>query len=146
MSNPKDYTVGWVCAITTEDVAAQAFLDEEHEKPEDTSINDSNVYTLGKMGMHNVVIAVLPKVEYGIPAAASVARDMLHSFPNIRISLIVGIGSSTPNEMHDICLGDIVVNTPCDGKGCLFQYNFGKTIQDQTFWTIGFLNQPPRLL
>ncbi|KAJ0127020.1 G1/S-specific cyclin CCN1 [Fusarium oxysporum f. sp. albedinis] len=30
MSNPNDYTVGWICAITTEYVAAQEFLDEEH--------------------------------------------------------------------------------------------------------------------
>jgi hypothetical protein len=26
-----DYTVGWICAISTEYVAAQAFLDEKHE-------------------------------------------------------------------------------------------------------------------
>jgi hypothetical protein len=31
MSNPEDYTVGWICAITTEYVAAQAFLDEKHD-------------------------------------------------------------------------------------------------------------------
>jgi nucleoside phosphorylase len=146
MSNPKDYTVGWVCAVTAEYVAAQAFLDEEHEKPEVISTNDSNVYTLGKMGKHNVVIAVLPKGEYGTPAAASVARDMLHSFPNIRIGLVVGIGGGAPSKTHDIRLGDIVVSVPRDGKGCLFQYDFGKAIQDQTFRTIGFLNQPPSLL
>ena len=28
------YTVGWICAITTEYVAAQAFLDENHDRPE----------------------------------------------------------------------------------------------------------------
>lgn len=33
MSNPEDYTVGWICAITTEYVAAQAFLDEKHDPP-----------------------------------------------------------------------------------------------------------------
>lgn len=146
MSNPKGYTVGWVCAVTTEYVAAQAFLDEEHEKPEVISINDSNVYTLGKMGRHNVVIAVLPNGEYGTTAAASVARDMLHSFPNIRIGLIVGIGGGAPSKTHDIRLGDIVVSAPRDGKGCLFQYDFGKTIQERTFRTTGFLNQPPGLL
>ena len=35
MSNPKDYTVGWICAIVTEYVAAQAFLDREHDRPEE---------------------------------------------------------------------------------------------------------------
>jgi nucleoside phosphorylase len=146
MSNHKDYTVGWICAITTEYVAAQAFLDERHEGPEFVSKHDNNDYTLGKFGKHNVVIAVLPDGEYGIAAAASVARDMLHSFPNIRIGLMVGIGGGAPSRKHSIRLGDIVVSTSGDGKGGVFQYDFGKTIQDQKFLETGFLNQPPTVL
>jgi nucleoside phosphorylase len=146
MSNPNDYTVGWICAISTEYVAAQAFLDEKHDGPEYVSPNDNNIYTLGKVGKHKVVIAVLPDGEYGIAAAASVAKDMLHSFPNVRIGLMVGIGGGAPSRKHDIRLGDIVVSAPRDGKGGVFQYDFGKTIQDQTFRATGFLNQPPALL
>lgn len=142
----KDYTVGWICAIATEYVAAQAFLDEKHERPEPVSSNDNNVYTLGKVEKHNVVIAVLPNGEYGIAAAANVARDMLHSFPNVRIGLMVGIGGGAPSPKHDIRLGDIVVSAPRDGKGGVFQYDFGKMIQDQSFQPTGFLNQPPTVL
>ncbi|PKK46144.1 hypothetical protein CI102_8364 [Trichoderma harzianum] len=146
MSNPKDYYVGWICAITTEYVAAQSFLDEEHEGPEYVSANDNNDYTLGKVGKHNVVIAVLPDGEYGISSATSVARDMLHSFPNIRIGLMVGIGGGAPSKKHDIRLGDIVISAPRDEKGGVFQYDFGKTVQQQSFQHIGFLNQPPMVL
>jgi hypothetical protein len=39
-----------------------------------------------------------------------------------------------------------VVSKPQDGYGGIFQYDFGKSIQDQKFQTTGFLNQPPRLL
>jgi len=85
MSSPKDYTVGWICAVNTEYVAAQAFLDKEHARPEELSPNDNNDYILGELGGHKVVIAVLPDGEYGISSAASVAREMLHSFHNIRI-------------------------------------------------------------
>lgn len=145
MSDPKYYTIGWICAICTEYVAAQAFLDEEHEGLE-VSPNDNNDYTLGKIGKHNVVIAVLPDGEYGISSAASVAKDMMHSFPNIRIGLMVGIGGGAPSAKHDIRLGDIVVSAPRDGKGGVFQYDFGKTIQDQSFRPTGFLNQPPPVL
>ncbi|RYP59454.1 hypothetical protein DL770_010191 [Monosporascus sp. CRB-9-2] len=141
-----DYTVGWICAITTEYVAARAFFDKEHERPRYQSPNDNNDYTLGEIGKHNVVIAVLPDGEYGTASAASVARDMLHSFPNIRIGLMVGIGGGAPSPKHDIRLGDIVVSTPSDGRGGVFQYDFGKTIQDQVFWTTGFLDQPPTVL
>ncbi|KAM3068553.1 hypothetical protein ACMFMG_011084 [Clarireedia jacksonii] len=146
MVDAEDYTVGWVCAISTEYVAARAFLDEKHDGPEYTSPNDNNIYTLGRVGKHKVVIAVLPNGEYGLAAAAGVARDMLHSFPNIRIGLMVGIGGGAPSRKHDIRLGDIVVSAPRDGKGGVFQYDFGKTIQDQSFQTTGFLNQPPTLL
>jgi hypothetical protein len=146
MANPKDYTVGWVCAISIEYVAAQAFLNKRHDKAEYVSPNDNNIYTLGRVGKHKVVIAVLPDREYGIAAAVSVTRDMLHSFPNVRIGLMVGISGGAPSPKHDIRLGDIIVSAPRDGKGGVFQYDFGKTIQDQTFRATGFLNQPPMLL
>lgn len=128
MSDPTSYTVGWICAVTTEYVSARAFFDEEHEGPEYVSDNDNNDYTLGKIGKHNVVVAVLPDGEYGTDSATSVARDMLHNFPNIRIGLMVGISGGAPSEKHDIRLGDIVVSSPRDGKGGVFQYDFGKTI------------------
>ncbi|KAL9483571.1 hypothetical protein ACSS6W_002360 [Trichoderma asperelloides] len=146
MPEPKDYTIGWICAIRTEYVAARAFLDEEHEGPPTVSPNDSNAYTLGEMGGHNVVIAVLPDGEYGISSATSVAKDMMHSFCNIRVGLMVGIGGGAPSKKHDIRLGDIVVSAPRNGKGGVFQYDFGKTIQDQIFKPTGFLNQPPAVL
>ncbi|KAK5991264.1 Ankyrin repeat domain-containing protein 50 [Cladobotryum mycophilum] len=146
MSNPSDYTVGWICALSTEYVAAQAFLDEKHEGPERVSPNDNNDYTLGKIGKHNVVIAVLPDGEYGTSRAASVASDMMHSFPNIRIGLMVGIGGAAPSQKHDLRLGDIVVSAPRDGKGGVLQYDFGKTIQNQSFQRTGVLNQPPTVL
>jgi hypothetical protein len=71
---------------------------------------------------------------------------MLHSFPNVRIGLLVGIGGGAPSPKHDIRLGDIVVSAPRDGKGGVLQYDFGKTIQDQRFRPTGFLNQPPMVL
>ena len=50
------YTVGWICAVPTEYVAAQAFLDEKHDRPEYVHPHDYNDYTLGRIGRHNVVI------------------------------------------------------------------------------------------
>ena len=41
---------------------------------------------------------------------------MLHSFPNARIGLTVGIGGGAPSPKHDIRLGDIVVSASSDGK------------------------------
>ncbi|OWT42470.1 NACHT and ankyrin domain protein [Pochonia chlamydosporia 170] len=141
-----DYTVGWICAISTEYLAAQLCLDEEHEPPEYVTPHDNNDYTLGRVGKHNVVIAVLPDGEYGTWSAASAARDMLHSFPNVRIGLMVGIGGGAPTSSNDVRLGDIVISTPRDGEAGVLQYDFGKTIQDQAFRQTAFLNRPPTVL
>ncbi|KAL7799987.1 hypothetical protein V8C37DRAFT_407087 [Trichoderma ceciliae] len=141
-----EYTVGWICAINTEYVAAQAALDEEHERPESVALGDHNDYTLGQVGKHNVVIAVLPDREYGTDSAAIVAKDMMHCFTNIKIGFMVGIGGGAPSERHDIRLGDIVVSTPRDGQSGVLQYDFGKTVQDQPFQATRFLNQSPRIL
>lgn len=146
MKDPKIYTVGWICAISTEYVAARAFLDEEHDRPEIVSQNDNNSYTLGSIGRHNVVVAVLPEGDYGTNSAAAVARDMMHSFPNVRIGLMVGIGGGAPSSDHDIRLGDIVVSSPGGRTGSVWQYDYGKTIQDRKFHHSGFLDQPPTSL
>ncbi|KAL8284623.1 hypothetical protein RB600_009169 [Gaeumannomyces tritici] len=146
MSDVHKYTVGWISAVTTEYVAAQQFLDERHEPPKSVGQHDNNAYTLGRIGQHNVVMAQQPDGEYGMTTAATVARDMLHSFPNIRIGLMVGIGGGAPSRKHDIRLGDVVVSSPAGGKGSVFQYDYGKTIQEKDFVHTGFLNLPPQVL
>jgi nucleoside phosphorylase len=144
---PNDYTVGWICAVSTEYVAAQLFLDEEHEQPAYVSPNDNNDYKLGKIGENNVVIAVSTYGEYNrMSSAAAVAMDMLRSFPNIRVGLMVGIGGGAPSQKHDIRLGDIVVSAPRDGKSGVLQYDFGKLYQNRSFQRTDVLNQPPEVL
>ncbi|KAK1254223.1 hypothetical protein MKX08_008218 [Trichoderma sp. CBMAI-0020] len=145
MSDPRNYTVGWICALSTEQIAAAAFLDEQHAPLEDQPSHDSNNYILGSMGKHNVAIAVLP-LEYGTASASNVATNLLRTFPNIRIGLLVGIGGGAPSDRHDIRLGDVVVSAPSAGNGGVFQYDFGKTIQGEAFQHTRFLNQSPAVL
>ncbi|KAH8648427.1 nucleoside phosphorylase domain-containing protein [Xylariales sp. PMI_506] len=128
MSDPNKFTIGWICAISSEYAAARAFLDEEYESPE------------------KFVIAVLPEGEYGIASAATVATNILHTFQNIRIGLMVGIAGGAPNKKYDIRLGDVVVGVPRNGKGGVLQCEFGKTVQGKDFEETGFLNQPPTVL
>ncbi|WYZ44012.1 hypothetical protein EsH8_VII_000448 [Colletotrichum jinshuiense] len=143
MADPKNYTVGWICAIKTEFVAAQVLLDEKHDPPEYIAERDNNSYALGRIHKHNVAIAVLPDGEYGLSQATAVARDMLHTFPNIRIGLMVGIGGGAPTSKNDIRLGDVVVSAPRNGYSGVFEYDFGKTIQERNFQYTKHLDQPP---
>ncbi|KAI0552688.1 hypothetical protein F4679DRAFT_571458 [Xylaria curta] len=146
MPDHTDYTVGWICAVEYELVAAQALLDEEHNALEHIPVNDNNNYTLGRLGKHNVVIAVMSHWQYGHVSAANAARDMVRSFPNVRIGLMVGIGAGAPSARHDIRLGDVVVCSPGYENGGVFQYDYGKTVQDESFTTTGYLNQPPQFM
>lgn len=146
MPGLSDYTVGWICALNVEYLAAQLCLDEEHDDvSSNASAADSNYYTLGRIGKHNVVMTILSIGEYGTISAASVLKDMLHAFPNIRVGLMVGIGGGVPTN-HDIRLGDVVVSTPSNGSSGVYHYGFGKTIQGRNFVDIGVLNQPPPVL
>jgi len=146
MSDPNVYTVGWICALATESLAAWTMLDEEHEEVEGIATNDNNSYILGRIGRHNVVIAELPRGEYGTSSAASVAKDMVRSFPNIRVGMMVGVGGGAPSEKSNIRLGDVVVSSPEGGEGGVFQYDFGEEKQGQSYEITGFLNQPPTVL
>ncbi|KAF5007419.1 hypothetical protein FDECE_6267 [Fusarium decemcellulare] len=136
------YTVGWICAVQTEIVAALGLLDDRHTEPVETPVHDSNSYTLGRIGKHNVVIAALPRGQYGLANAANVGRDMVRTFPNVRIGLMVGVGGGVPTK-HDIRLGDVVVGCPAYRSGGVVQYDHGTAMQGQNISIKGALNQPP---
>ena len=146
MPNPESYTVGWICAVSTEYVAACEFLGQEHPPLPHAQPHDNNDYTLGQIGDHYVVIACLPDGEYGTSSAANVARDMVRTFPNLRFGLMVGIGGGAPSSRHDIRLGDVVVSSPAGGYSGVLQYDYGKTIQAQEFQQTRALDQPPPVL
>ncbi|KAF5664844.1 nacht ankyrin domain-containing protein [Fusarium denticulatum] len=130
MADPSTYTVGWICALTTELVAAKSFFHEEYEVTlEAQAPGDNNSYSFGRMGRHDVAVACLPRARYGIAPAASVARDMLRTFPNIRVGLMVGI-----------------VSVLSGTKGGVLHHARGKTLQQQEFQLTGSLNQPPQFL
>ncbi|KAJ4251040.1 hypothetical protein NW762_011690 [Fusarium torreyae] len=139
-----DYTIGWVCALAVELTAAQEMLDEEHQDlPQDA--DDINVYTLGRIGKHNIVLAALPAGLMGIASATAVAQQMRFTFRSIRFGLMVGIGGGVPSTQADIRLGDVVVSLPEKGHGGVIQYDFGKATPSG-FEPSGFLNAPPPIL
>jgi nucleoside phosphorylase len=122
----------------------QAMMDEIHE-PLPTS-RDQNVYTLGHIDGHNVVVAVMP--EIGNNAAATVATQLMNDFPSIRFGLLVGIGGGVPSETGepDIRLGDVVVSQPTGTFPGVVQYDLGKRLVDGRFERIGQMNKPPAVL
>ncbi|QKX64622.1 uncharacterized protein TRUGW13939_11797 [Talaromyces rugulosus] len=105
-------------------------LDEEHEKF-GLDGDDTNIYTLGRIDEHNVVI-VSPSAgeKLGRPAA-TVAAQIRSSFPSIQFALIVGIGAGVPTAKADIRLGDVVVSQPNSLNGGIVKYALGKEPNEQ---------------
>ncbi|EUC28323.1 hypothetical protein COCCADRAFT_30391 [Bipolaris zeicola 26-R-13] len=142
----EDYTVGWVCALPVELAAAKAMLDEMHANADcDVGDNDENVYCMGSVAGHNVVIVCLPAGHIGNNPAATVATQMRTAFKGIRFGLMAGIGGGVPSASADIRLGDVVVSQPQGTFGGVVQYDFGRRTPNG-LERIGSLNSPPRIL
>jgi nucleoside phosphorylase len=136
-----DYQVCWICPLPIERTAAEAMLDEEHA-PLPNNPDDPNVYTLGRMGVHNIAITGLPSGNSVATAVA--ATHMKYAFPAMRVVLLVGIGGGVPSLENDMRLGDIVVSSS------VIQVDRGKTVptsvQEDGFEIKGTLNQPSNQL
>lgn len=159
------FTIGCICALPIESIAVATFLDEEYEGPIDwKEVHDNNDYTLGRIGPHKVVIAACPGGQDGLVPAATVARDLARTFPNIRVTLLVGIGGGGPSAKNDVRLGDVVVSRGTSTLPAVLQYDKGKQWQpvkrptstsepdgtsqpfSDAFDVHSLLNQPPPIL
>jgi nucleoside phosphorylase len=139
-----DYTVGWICPLEVEQIAALEMLDEEHERLSQPP-TDHNVYNLGNIAGHSVVMAGL--YQPGNNSAATVVTQMRMTFPNLKFGLLVGIGGGVPVKTDNgiIRLGDIVVSKPAGGHSGAVQYDHGKAKVGQ-FERTGALAPPPAVL
>ncbi|THC90335.1 hypothetical protein EYZ11_010214 [Aspergillus tanneri] len=121
-----EYQIGWICALPIEAAAAQEMLDENFGTPEEQDNADTNIYTLGRIGKHFVVIACVGG-QYGTTSATTVANNMTRTFSkSLRVGLMVGVGAAIPTTINDIRLGDIVVSYPTGTCGGVVQYDMGK--------------------
>ena len=114
-----DFTIAVICALRIESDAVCAMFDEDWEDGPKYEIveNDTNAYTVGKIGVHNVVLAHMPGI--GKANAATMTGKLHISFPQIKLGLVVGICGGMPFIREydrdprdiDVFLGDIIIST-----------------------------------
>ncbi len=114
-----DFEIAVICALRIESDAVFAMFDEDWEDgPKYAKVeNDTNAYTMGRIGVHNVVLAYMPGI--GKVNSATLTGQLNISFPQIRIGLIVGICGGTPfirehpryRRDIDVFLGDVIIST-----------------------------------
>lgn len=137
----EDYHVAWITALPIELSAATAMLDAEYEGSDDTTL-----YTLGRVGRHNVVVVCLPAGQVGTSAAATTVTEVRAKFPFLQIGLLVGVGGGVPSTETDIRLGDVVISQPQRNHGGVIQYDFSKIGPGGKHIPTGFVNGPPSVL
>ncbi|KAF2230381.1 purine and uridine phosphorylase [Viridothelium virens] len=124
-----DFDIAIICALSIEADAVLGVFDEFWEEEGDSygkAASDSNTYTTGRIGKHNVVLAHMPGM--GKNASASVAANFCSSFNCIRLGLVVGICGGVPADItkgEEMLLGDVVISTG------VVQFDFGRQYSDK---------------
>ncbi|KAI6233668.1 SAM-MT-ERG6-SMT domain-containing protein [Aphelenchoides fujianensis] len=89
---------------------------------------DSNIYTIGNIGNHRVVVTKLSVIGDSREAtisAGSITTRLLGNFQHVEHVLIVGVGGGVPSwtdpDQH-VRLGDVVISSTRGGKGSAYVY------------------------
>ena len=140
----EEFSVGIICPLPIEVAAMRQMLDEHYSTQQIP--RDPNLYHLGRIGEHKVVIAGLPEGLPGIASATTVAERLWTSFHAVKALLLVGIGGGVFTTKNDMRLGDVVVSRPDGRYGGVVQYDFGKSLSEGRFEHTRALNSPPQEL
>jgi nucleoside phosphorylase len=122
----RGFEIAVICALPLEADAVDAVFDYRWD---DLSFGkaqgDPNAYSTGTIGRQNVVLAHMPGM--GKANAATVAANIRSSFPNIRLSLVVGVCGCSPftPDGNEIILGDVIISTG------VVQYDLGRRFPDR---------------
>ncbi|KAF4464652.1 hypothetical protein FALBO_8510, partial [Fusarium albosuccineum] len=123
----RDFEIAIICALTLEADAIEALFDRPRGSSEPCykkPFEDSNTYSTGSFGRHNVVLIWMP--DMGKSNAASVASNCRRTFPNIKLAIVVGVCGIAPLVGGDeIILGDVIIS---DG---IIQYDLGRQFLDR---------------
>ncbi|KAF3012803.1 hypothetical protein E8E14_007171 [Neopestalotiopsis sp. 37M] len=121
-SDRDGFTVAIICALKNEFNAVSLVFDEFWDDDEDKygkASGDPNHYTVGRIGNHDVVLALLPHM--GKVNAASAAASMRFSYRALSLALIVGVCGGVPTGQHgEVLLGDVIISSS------VVQYDAGR--------------------
>ncbi|KAM0254840.1 hypothetical protein ACHAQJ_006381 [Trichoderma viride] len=121
-SRRNDFEIAIICALPLEYDAIALLVDEFWDKDGDTfgrAAGDFNTYRTGRIGRHDVVLALLSHM--GKANASAAAASMRSSYTALRIVILAGICGGVPfNGQAEMLLGDVVISK------YIVQYDFGR--------------------
>ncbi|KAI0812911.1 nucleoside phosphorylase domain-containing protein [Xylaria sp. FL0064] len=118
----EEFQIALICALPLEYDAVTLLFDEfwdEDGDPYGRAPGDTNTYTTGRIGNHNVVLALLPNM--GKAAAAGAAASFRSSYSRLRLAFLVGICGGVPGTgTGGALLGDVIISKT------IIQFDFGR--------------------
>ena len=122
-----DFQVAIICALSIEYNAVSLVFDEFWDDDGDKygrATGDDNQYATGRIGKHDVVLALLPRT--GKVGAAGAAASMRTSYTALKLALLVGVCGAVPRgPAGEILLGDVVISKS------VVQHDFGRRYPDE---------------
>jgi hypothetical protein len=117
----RDFEIAIICALPLEASVVGACFDKQwDDQIYGKAPSDSNAYSTGMIGHHNVVLVHMPNM--GKVAAATAAACLCASFQGIQLALVVGICGAVPfgkQQGEDILVTDLCgrihLGTTCQG-------------------------------
>ncbi|KAL2864130.1 WD40 repeat domain-containing protein [Aspergillus lucknowensis] len=142
----EEYQISWIYALPIKAATTQEILNKSFGPLDEQDNMDTNIYTLGYIGKHYIVITCMG-APYSITSATTMANHIIQTFSQLlQISLIMGIRGGIPSATHNIQLGDIVISYPTGSCGGILQHDIGKINENRKHTRTSSLNSPPRLL
>ncbi|KAI9150824.1 kinesin light chain 1 [Paramyrothecium foliicola] len=138
----QSFQIAIICALPLEHAAASLAFDEFWDEDADTfgkAVGDPNTYRTGRIGSHNVVLAVLPNM--GKVGAASTAASLRSSYTQLKLVVLAGICGGVPSGSvgsDEILLGDVVISKN------IVQFDFGRQYPGEFEIRQSHLVQPHR--
>ncbi|KAJ8113228.1 hypothetical protein ONZ43_g5200 [Nemania bipapillata] len=121
-----DFAIAIFCALPLEADAVATLFDNHWDDKYGKAEGDTNTYSIGAIGHHNIVLVHLPNM--GKVAAATAAAVLRTSYPAIRLALVVGVCGGVPfgkPPNDEIYLGDIIISDT------IIQHDFGRKYPHQ---------------
>ncbi|KAF4419999.1 phosphorylase superfamily protein, partial [Fusarium austroafricanum] len=118
----RSFRVAIICALPREADAVNLLFDQFWDDEGDLygrADGDTNTYITGRIGGHDVVLAVLPSM--GTNSAAAATASLRSSYTGLKLAILVGICGGVPRIANfDAYLGDVVVSK------AIIQYDYGR--------------------
>lgn len=144
----EEFHVAIICTLTLEYDAVSLVFDQfwdEDDEPYGRAQGDTNTYTTGRIGKHNVVLALLPNM--GTASAAGAAANFRSSYSGLKLALLVGICGGVPGTGADeMMLGDVVISKTAIQHSLGRQYPNAFVTKDTVGDSLGRPNKDIRTL